>query len=111
MYSDFMLMLLDILEPRLFESDTVLFTENVPLFEQFFITRGKIMVGYREVLVGSQRELFQKSELEVLCHMHPGHCVGSEMILDMIPVFLYKSLDPIECFSIRKSNWRLIEMH
>ena len=110
-YSDFMVKLLDHLEPRLFEPGSSIAQQQQEIIEKTFIMKGTIKIGHN----ARQRNKATKKIEGVIKYTHSlkaGGTVGAEMMFDLKSYFTYTaSRQPVECFAIRKTNWRRIQLH
>ena len=110
-YSEYMINLLDHLEPRLYEPGSTIAQQQQESIEKTFIMMGIIKIGHKT----RQRNKDNKKIEGVMKYTHSlkaGGTIGTEMMFDLKSYFTYTaSSEPVECFAIRKTNWRRIQLH
>lgn len=106
-YAQFMINLLDNLEPRFYDPGTVVAKQQLKVIEKTFVVQGAIKIGFT-----SWRKDKNSSKIrQATRYVHAigrGRTIGFEMLFDLNAYFTCTTSQVTECFAIRKTNWRRI---
>ena len=100
-YADFVIGVLNNLEPRILEPNSVIFHEKQMVFENYYLTKSQILVG-----IGLKKGLSKIQSVKYVTQLKAGDLVGVEMLFDICSKFYYRTqASRIECLGMRKTNW------